>query len=331
MVLYVHLCPLWLLSIITDICQSCFLRYRPLSLIKFCWKVITVSTIVSTYTVLYSRYSKLTSKEIRKDIEKTWSCIFVQLLSCVWLCNPMDCSTPGFPVFPYILEFTQAHVNWVGDAIQLSHLLSPLLLPSIFPSIRVFSNELLLCIRWPNYWSFGFSISPSNEYSELISFRTDWFDLFAVHVTLNSIVYMHTHTHTCTHTHIYIWKESESRSVVSDALRPHGLQSISLWNSPGQYTGVDSRSLLQGSNPGLLHCREIPYQLSHQGSPYLSVYIFVIKITRLWYCSKPILTHELMSHRLEAKKQGVFVCLFVCCYVLTISFFFFLSIYFSTF
>ena len=140
---------------------------------------------------------------------------------------------------------------------------------------------------------------------------TGLISLLSMWLSIVLCVCTHTHTHTHVHTHTYIWKKSESRSVVSDSLRPHGLQSISLWNSPGQYTGVDSRSLLQGSNPGLLHCREIPYQLSHQGSPYLSVYIFVIKITRLWHCSKPILTHELMSHHLEAKKQGVFICLFV--------------------
>ena len=106
---------------------------------------------------------------------------------------------------------------------------------SIFPSLRVFSNESALCIRLPKYWNFSFSISPSNEYSGLISFET------------------------------------ESRSVMSDSLRPHGLHSP--WNSPGQNTGVGSLSLLQGifptqgSNPGLLHYRWILYQLSHKGRP----------------------------------------------------------------
>ena len=91
----------------------------------------------------------------------------------------MDCKTPGFPVFHYLLEFAQTHVHWVNDAIQPYHLLLPLLLlPSVFPSIKVFSNESALHIRWPKYWSF--SISHSNEYSGLISFRTDWFDLLAV-------------------------------------------------------------------------------------------------------------------------------------------------------
>ena len=93
----------------------------------------------------------------------------------------MDCSTPGLPVHLHLLEFAQTHVHQVGDAIQPSHLCCPLLLlSSVFPSISVCSNESVLPIRWPKYRSFSFSISPSNEYSVLISFRTDWFDLFAV-------------------------------------------------------------------------------------------------------------------------------------------------------
>ena len=83
----------------------------------------------------------------------------------------MDCSMPGFSVHHQILEFVQTHVHPVGDAIQLSHpLLSPSPLPSNFSSIRVFCNESVLRIRWPKYWSFSFSINPSNEYSGLISF-----------------------------------------------------------------------------------------------------------------------------------------------------------------
>ena len=105
-------------------------------------------------------------------------CCFLVAESWPTLCHLMDCSTPGFPVLHYLPEFVQTHVHWVGDAIQLSHPLSPpLLLPSIFPRIRGFSNELVLPIRWPKYWSFSFSISRSNEYSGLISFRIDWFDL----------------------------------------------------------------------------------------------------------------------------------------------------------
>ena len=99
--------------------------------------------------------------------------------SCLTLCDPVDRSTPSVPVHLQLPELAQTHVHRVGDAIQPSHPLHPLLLPpSIFPSIRVFSNESALCIRWPKYWSFSFSISPSNEYLGLISFRMDWLDLF---------------------------------------------------------------------------------------------------------------------------------------------------------
>ena len=92
--------------------------------------------------------------------------------------NPMECTTPGLPVHHQLLELAQTHVHLIGDAIQPSHpLLSPLLLPSIFPSIRVFSNESVLHIRWPKYWSFSFNISPSSEHPGLISFRIDWLDL----------------------------------------------------------------------------------------------------------------------------------------------------------
>ena len=99
----------------------------------------------------------------------------------------MNCSMLGFPVLHYILEFVQTRVHWVNDAPCLIFC-HPLLLPSIFPSIRVFSNQLILCIRWPKYWSFSFNISPSNEYSGLISFRIDWFDLLAVQGTLKNFL-----------------------------------------------------------------------------------------------------------------------------------------------
>ena len=100
----------------------------------------------------------------------------------------MDGGTLGFPVYHQLLELTQAHIHRVSDAIQPSHpLSSPSPLPLFLPSIRVFSNESVLCIRWPKYWSFSFSGSPSNEYSGLISFRMDWLDLPAVQGTLKSL------------------------------------------------------------------------------------------------------------------------------------------------
>ena len=104
----------------------------------------------------------------------------------------MDCSTPGLPVHHQLPEFTQSHVHWVGDAIQPSHpLSSPLHLPSIFPSIRIFSNESALHTRQPKYWNFSFTISPSNEHPGLISFRMDWLDLLAVQGTLKSLLQHH--------------------------------------------------------------------------------------------------------------------------------------------
>ena len=112
--------------------------------------------------------------------------------SCLTLCDPMDHSTPGLPVHHQLSEPTQAQVHWVGDAIQPSHPLHPLLLlPLIFPSISVFSSELVLRIRWPKYWSFSFSMSPSIEHPGLISFRMDWLDLLAVQRTLKSLLQHH--------------------------------------------------------------------------------------------------------------------------------------------
>ena len=96
-------------------------------------------------------------------------------------CDPMDCSPTGFPVHYQLLKLAQTHVHRVGDATQFSRLLLSPSPPAFnLPSIRVFSNESVLCIRWPKFWSFSFSISPSSEYSGLISFRIDWFDLITV-------------------------------------------------------------------------------------------------------------------------------------------------------
>ena len=104
----------------------------------------------------------------------------------------MDCSTPGFSVHHQLPELAQTHVHQVGDAIQPSHLRHPLLLPpTICPSIRVFSKESVLCIRWLKYWSFSFSISPCNEYSGLISYRMDWLDLLEVQGTPKSLLQHH--------------------------------------------------------------------------------------------------------------------------------------------
>ena len=112
--------------------------------------------------------------------------------SCPILCDHMDCSIPGFPVHHQLLEPAQTHVFWVSDAIQSSH---PLFSPSP-PTFNLSqhqgpSNESALHIRWPKYWSFSFRIRPSNEYSELISFRMDWLDLLAVEGTLKRLLQHH--------------------------------------------------------------------------------------------------------------------------------------------
>ena len=109
---------------------------------------------------------------------------------CPTLCNPMNCSMLGFSVLHYFQEFAQTHVHWAGGAIQPSH---PLLSASP-PACRLSQpqglfSESALHIRWPNYWSFNFSISPSNEYSGLISFRIDWFDYLAVQGSLKRVFF----------------------------------------------------------------------------------------------------------------------------------------------
>ena len=104
----------------------------------------------------------------------------------------MNHSTPGLPVHYQLPQSTQTHVHQVGDAIQPFYpLSSPFLLPSNFPSVRVFSNESALHMRWPKYWSFSFNISPSNEHPGLISFGMDWLDLLAVQGTLKSLLQHH--------------------------------------------------------------------------------------------------------------------------------------------
>ena len=112
--------------------------------------------------------------------------------SCPTLHDPMDCSTPGFSVHTDSqspLKFMSTESAMPSNHLILCRLL--LLLPSIFPNIRVFSNESALCIRWPKYWSFSFNISSSNEHPRLISFRMDWLNLLAVQGTLKSLLQYH--------------------------------------------------------------------------------------------------------------------------------------------
>ena len=136
----------------------------------------------TTFTSILKMVKTFFLNEQQKTVAVQEACCCSITPSCPTLCNPMDCSMPSFLDPHHFQELAQTHVHGVGNAIQPSHP-PPVLLPSIFPSNRVFSNESALCFRWPKYWSF--SISPSNEYSRLISFKIDRFDL-AVQGTLKS-------------------------------------------------------------------------------------------------------------------------------------------------
>ena len=128
-----------------------------------------------------------------KILNTTWGCCSCSVAqSCPTLCNPMDYNTPGLIVPHHLLNLPK--FTFIALVMSSSHLISwcpLLLLPSIFPSIREFSNELSVFIRWPKYWSFSFSLSPSNEYSGSISLKIDWFDLLAAKGTLRSILQHH--------------------------------------------------------------------------------------------------------------------------------------------
>ena len=145
-------------------------------------------------TVRVSAYTLWLDKEVRmqeSDAQKESQSVSSIAQSCPTLCDPMNCSMPGFPVHHQLLEFTQTHVHWVGDAIQPSHpLSSPSPPPLIPPSIRVFSNESALHMRCLKYSSFSFIIIPFKEYPGLI-FRMDWLDLLAVQGTLKSLLQHH--------------------------------------------------------------------------------------------------------------------------------------------
>ena len=124
------------------------------------------------------------------SITQSWSIA----QSCLTLCDPMDCSMPGLPVYHQLPELAQTHVQSIQWVMSSNHLIlccTLFLPPSIFPSIRVFSKASVLCIRWPKHWSFGCNISPYNEYSGLISFRMDWLDLLADQGTLKSLLQHH--------------------------------------------------------------------------------------------------------------------------------------------
>ena len=130
-------------------------------------------------------------------------------LSHVWLCDPMDCSTPGFPVHHQLPEFTQTHAHWVSDAIQPSHPLSSFSSHlQAFPASGSFPKSWL---RWPKYWSFTLSISPSSKYckySGLISFRIDCFHLLAVQGTLKSLLQHHSSKASILESSASLWSNS---------------------------------------------------------------------------------------------------------------------------
>ena len=136
-------------------------------------------------------------------------CCWLVVQSFLTLCNPMDCSTPGFPDLHHLLELAQTHVHWISDAIQPSHLLSS---PSP-PALNLSQNQGLfqwvsIRIRWPKYRSFNFSISPSKEYSGLISFRMDWLDLLAVQGTLKSLLQDHSSKASIPRRSVFLWSNS---------------------------------------------------------------------------------------------------------------------------
>ena len=138
----------------------------------------------------------------------------------------MDCSPPGFLALHHLSELAQTHVHWVGDAIQPSHPL--LLLPSVFPCIRVFSKELALRISWPKCWSFSFRISASNEYSGLISFRIDWSNLLASQGTLKCL-FQHHSSKTSILRHILY---GPTLTAVHDYWKNHSFDSMNVyWQS----------------------------------------------------------------------------------------------------
>ena len=158
------------------------------------WKVTVIRTVWYRHN---TRNIDQIRKQDRSPAINPCTCTYdhlssVQSLSRVWIFVTTLTLVCQASLSGQLLEPTQAHVHWVGDAIQPSHpLSSPLLLPSIFPSIRVFPNELAFHIRWPKYCSFSFSISLSNEYSGLISYRMDWLDLLPVQGTLKSLLQHH--------------------------------------------------------------------------------------------------------------------------------------------
>ena len=160
--------------------------------------------------------------------------------SCPTLCDPMNYSTPGLPVHHRLLKFTQTHVH--ESVMPSNHLIlcHPLLfLPSIFPSITVFSTESTLHIRWPKHWSFSFSISPSNEHPALISFRMDWLDILAVQGTLKSLLQHHSSKASILwHLAFFIVQLSHPYMTTGNMT----MQTVKPWTARGRQFGLTRKS-----------------------------------------------------------------------------------------
>ena len=155
--------------------------------------------IAALFTIARKR-KQLSYSSTHEWIKKSWYIYTMEYSvhfssvaqSCPNVCNPMDCSTPGCPVHHQILGLEQTHVHW--SMMPSNHLIlchSLLLLPSIFPSLKVFSNESGFHIRWSKYWTFNFSVSPSSEYSIMISLRADWLELLEVQRILKRLLQHH--------------------------------------------------------------------------------------------------------------------------------------------
>ena len=151
---------------------------------------------------------------------------------CLTLCDPMDCSTSGFPVLHYLPEFAQTLVPWVGDALQPSHPLSSPSPPAFNPSQHQGPFQSVgSSYQVPKYWSFSFSISPSNEYSELISFRTDWFNLLAVQGTLKSLLQHHSSKASFLQCSAFrVSQNEETKKYIPSERVRHNLRKITKWN-----------------------------------------------------------------------------------------------------
>ena len=157
---------------------------------------------------------------------------------CPTLCDPVDCCTPGIPVHCQLPEFTQTHVHWISNAIQPSH---PLPSPSspafnLSQHLGLFS-ESALCIRWPEYWSFSFSMSPSNEHPGPISFRMDWLDLLAVQGTLKSLILHHSSKASIFRHLAFFWRRKWQPPPVLLPGKSHGLRILVGYSPWGRRVG----------------------------------------------------------------------------------------------